>query len=209
MKVLCFNQSFFPSSVVFGDEKGIIFSLVLVPPDNNPNNLLFLASKMFDTLGITISEIEGVSVVYGPGSFTGTRIGVVDAKIVAYWLGVPLYAINSLEFIATHFEGTAYAVIPAGRREYFGALFSNKERINDDRLLNKDDLCKLNSVVISTYDNVKNDFSGEFVKINLQPAKLLEMTLKRAENGDFVDDVLSLSPKYLHAVDVIFKKANR
>ena len=46
------------------------------------------------------SEIEAVAVSFGPGSYTGLRIGVSEAKGLAYGLNVPMISVPTLEILA-------------------------------------------------------------------------------------------------------------
>jgi tRNA threonylcarbamoyladenosine biosynthesis protein TsaB len=49
-----------------------------------------------------------VAVGIGPGSYTGTRIGVVFAKTFAFARGIPLHGVSALEAVASR-------VVPRGR----------------------------------------------------------------------------------------------
>jgi tRNA threonylcarbamoyl adenosine modification protein YeaZ len=48
----------------------------------------------------TWQEISWIAVAKGPGSFTGTRIGMVTARTLAQALNVPVYAISTLASLA-------------------------------------------------------------------------------------------------------------
>jgi tRNA threonylcarbamoyladenosine biosynthesis protein TsaB len=47
-------------------------------------------------------KIDAVAVSIGPGSYTGLRIGLSEAKGLAYALDVPLIAVPTLHIMATH-----------------------------------------------------------------------------------------------------------
>lgn len=47
-------------------------------------------------------KIDAVAVSIGPGSYTGLRIGLSEAKGVAYALGVPLIGVPTLQIMATN-----------------------------------------------------------------------------------------------------------
>lgn len=61
----------------------------------------------------TWHDLAFVAVARGPGSFTGTRIGVVTARTLAQQLEIPVYAISSLAAIAHH-EATQQSISPTG-----------------------------------------------------------------------------------------------
>lgn len=61
------------------------------------NYQIDLAFKQVDW---TPSDLDGVIVTRGPGSFTGIRIGISIAKVICTTLNIPLYSINSMNYYA-------------------------------------------------------------------------------------------------------------
>lgn len=72
--------------------------------DFNYHNHAALLSDMInaclDHLNKHELKLDAVSVTIGPGSYTGLRIGLSEAKGIAYSLDVPLIGINTLELMA-------------------------------------------------------------------------------------------------------------
>lgn len=77
-------------------------------------------------------KLEAVAVSMGPGSYTGLRIGLSEAKGLAYALEVPLIGVRTLELMATHVmfsaddidpESILVPMIDARRMEVFTAAY--------------------------------------------------------------------------------------
>jgi tRNA threonylcarbamoyladenosine biosynthesis protein TsaB len=89
--------------------------------------------------GIEPSQIEGVAVASGPGSYSGLRGSLAAAKSLAQTLNVPLTGVSTLEAIAYNLidiEGTIMVVLDARADEYncalFGASQGKLKRLTDD-----------------------------------------------------------------------------
>ncbi len=78
-------------------------------------------------------KIDAVAVSSGPGSYTGLRIGVSEAKGLCFGLGVPLIAVPTLELLAcaalfrNYFEEDVLycPMIDARRMEVYSAIYDN------------------------------------------------------------------------------------
>lgn len=102
-----------------------------------PNHAAKLSGYIRDCLEYAKSHdnmaIDAVGVSIGPGSYTGLRIGLSEAKGLAYGLKVPLIGVNTLKIIAveamftlTDFDPATDVFIPmidARRDEVFSAAY--------------------------------------------------------------------------------------
>ncbi len=72
-----------------------------LPTDKGSAQSLAPALKgLLHQVGWRASDIQGVAVTIGPGSFTGLRIGVTTAKALAYGVKANVVGVDTLEAIA-------------------------------------------------------------------------------------------------------------
>ncbi|MCI3922633.1 tRNA (adenosine(37)-N6)-threonylcarbamoyltransferase complex dimerization subunit type 1 TsaB [Paenibacillus sp. TRM 82003] len=67
---------------------------------NHSVHLLPEIEALVAGVGLRPRDLRAVVVGNGPGSYTGVRIGVTVAKTFAWALGIPVYAVSSLEALA-------------------------------------------------------------------------------------------------------------
>ncbi|MCL2933821.1 MAG: tRNA (adenosine(37)-N6)-threonylcarbamoyltransferase complex dimerization subunit type 1 TsaB [Trichodesmium sp. MAG_R03] len=75
-------------------------------------------------------DLRFITVAKGPGSFTGSRIGVVTARTLAQQLDIPLFAISTLATIAWSYKQKSQNLslqMPAQRGQLFTAIYQVEE----------------------------------------------------------------------------------
>jgi tRNA threonylcarbamoyladenosine biosynthesis protein TsaB len=71
--------------------------------------------------GVRDSQVEGIAVGIGPGSFTGLRMGLITARTLSFAWGVGVAGVSTLDALAAGAPG-AVPVIDARRREVFALV---------------------------------------------------------------------------------------
>lgn len=93
---------------------------------------------------IWYQDLDLIAVTHGPGSFTGSRIGLSVARILKLATNLPLMLLNSCEAIAhkhRHKTEKTFILLDARADEFFYAEFSPKTQITSEpKLSNLEDL---------------------------------------------------------------------
>lgn len=81
---------------------------------------------------LSLDKIDELIIGYGPGSYTGIRIGVVVGKMLAYAKGVKLKVISSLLFMTSGYEGRVAALVDARRGYVFSLIHEEGNILQED-----------------------------------------------------------------------------
>lgn len=98
MNILCINTTA-KSTQLAVVKNGEIFERVS-GFTRHSEGLFPLLDELLQVSGVTLDNLDAISCVVGPGSFTGIRIGLSVAKGFAFTHAIPVIAVTSLELLA-------------------------------------------------------------------------------------------------------------
>jgi len=93
----------------------LLWSGTELGPQNASAALPKLLAVALEVCDLRLTDAAGYAVDLGPGSFTGVRVGIVFAKVLAYSQGVRVCGATSFDLIAP--ESAAF--VPSRRGEVF------------------------------------------------------------------------------------------
>ena len=100
----------------------LTFARTLAQPHDE--TLLPQARRLMKRAGLRWGDLDALAAASGPGRFTGIRIGMAFAAVLAERLRVPAFAVSRLEALAAKTPGALLcAALPGWRDETFYQLF--------------------------------------------------------------------------------------
>jgi tRNA threonylcarbamoyl adenosine modification protein YeaZ len=113
-----------------------------------------LVRTVLDRAGLRLGELDHLVVGLGPGPFTGLRVGIATARVLASVSGVPLRGVCSLDVLATQYvadhgraAGDFVVATDARRKEVYWARYgADGRRVDGPRVSSPDDVPALPTV---------------------------------------------------------------
>jgi tRNA threonylcarbamoyladenosine biosynthesis protein TsaB len=163
-----------------------------------------------------LSQLDGIVVTLGPGSYTGMRVGLASAKGIAYALDKPLIGLSSLALLAkagkkqitnTGVSYKLFCMIDARRMEVFGAIYDQDENAltsEEAIILNKDyllDLSKESTLYCIGSGAAKASQLVEDMHLQLLDKpygveEMVQLGLKKWHSSQF-EDLAYVGPTYI------------
>ena len=94
--------------------------------------------KLLEKYHYSSKDISGVIVGVGPGSYTGIRIAITTAKILALSLKVPVYPVSSLHILKDGSKPTITLMNARSGRSYFAVYQGNRCLEEDQTKVNEE-----------------------------------------------------------------------
>lgn len=184
-------------------------------PSGQAERLLPMIAEVLADAGVTLAEVGLIAVTNGPGTFTGTRIGIAAAKGLALERSIPVAALSSLQVIARQAALAASQVrdicvaVDVRRDEFYVQMFDASGRVarNGPVLMPLDQMQKL----LRSQD-VLLVGNGTALKVDREPLQpddtgaMAQMLPRSRYALDLLSDcrhltASALSPLYLRAPD--------
>jgi len=126
---MALDSSHFMGSVAVARGDEILCEILFDASDTHSATLLPAVDICLKTAHLRIEDIDKFSVVTGPGSFTGLRIGLSTIKAFAAVRKRPVVSASSLEVLAAAFpyvSSTIAPIIDARRGEVYLGLYNTQ-----------------------------------------------------------------------------------
>ena len=130
--ILHINTALDHASVSLASQDEVLAEVLNNSQKEHASFLHVAISEMMHRQGISLQSLAAVAVIYGPGSYTGLRVGMSGAKGICFALSIPLIVVNTLEWMVAACKNEDAdlfcPMIDARRMEVFTALY-NRDRI--------------------------------------------------------------------------------
>ncbi len=150
MLLLGLDTSTTVCSVAVGEEGKLLAEYLLNIQKTHSQRLMPLIISLLKDSDVQRTQLEGIAVAAGPGSFTGIRIGMATARGLAQGLGIPLIGVNTLEALAgigASYPSLLCPLLDARREQVYTAVYrgggSNLEEVEPPQALSLVELARL------------------------------------------------------------------
>lgn len=140
--------------------------------------------NLLDHNNLKQNDINKIAVCIGPGSFTGTRIGVTIAKTFAYSLNIPIVTLTSIDLVGLNLDKESYVSVLENNGA-FVALYDNKI-LDEIKYYNKEE-----------YEEFKNN-NNVIENIDINYNKLINFINNQKE-----ENVHDVNPIYVKTIEAL------
>ncbi len=197
------------ASVALAQANGVLRAQLLLGPRAASAGLLQAIRSALKTGGLRLSEVDGIGIVNGPGSFTGVRAGLAVAKGLCEAAQLPMAAVSRLEVLAEAGPAGAVCALSAGRDQVYLRLLHAGTPA--ERLVCDEDVPELRQGAVVVVDSpelaVRLGQGGPVQQVSLTAFDALGPVLRRMAEGG--SDVALTDANYVRNEDAIYRKAGQ
>ena len=167
-------------------------------PRGHAELLADMVQGALDAAQVGKSDVSAVVVGTGPAPFTGLRVGLVTARMLAFAWQVPLWGVCSLDAVGAKHRD-ALVVADARRREVYVARYQSGERVSGPEVVAPGAVAlSPGDLVVGRGAQLYPDVFGSALDEDPEPLWLVREALRQRELGQ----ELGTEPLYLRRPDV-------
>lgn len=166
-------------------DETVISERIFEGSKNHAGNSVYQLDLMLKENNITVSDLSSIYCGKGPGSYTGLRISVTIAKMLASFKDIKLYAVSSLFLAGSGYDNKNVAVLFDARRgNSFTACFG--ETFINDKLRDTNEFLEQ----VNSLEDIKVVYEEDF-KVN--PVKVIKNSILVNDPDEFIPDYLRIT----------------
>jgi tRNA threonylcarbamoyladenosine biosynthesis protein TsaB len=210
MIVLGLDTSGYANAVGVTDGEKVLADCYYEARADSLEKIVVNIKAALETAGLALDDVAGIGVGLGPGSWTGIRVGVTVAKILAYSTGKPVCGVSTLEtlaYLARNETSLICPVISAGTgNTVYAAFYKARDGIIEKTgepyvgdVAGLPEMAKDKVIYVGTGLSAYGCLEGvraRVVEALPNGAAVAMLAAARLERGES-DDALSLTPLYL------------
>ncbi len=217
MKVLGIDTSGYANAIGVVDGERILADFIFEARTDSLEKIVSNIDFALQSAGLTLEDLSGIAVGLGPGSWTGIRVGVTVAKILAFSTGKPVCGVPTLEVLAYSARDESVLICPIISAGTGNMVYAAWYHARDGRVARVGDyyvgdvkgllaLVKEPAVFVGleaesyrwliSQASGSSKISGKAVEAVPGGATVARLAAGRLEQGES-DDALALTPLYL------------
>ncbi len=193
MKSLLINTSTKRLIVGIVEDDKVLYEYNDINSNELSSKIMPIIDEVFTKTNLKPVDIDTIFVTNGPGSFTGIRIGLTIAKVMAWSLKIKVVPISSLELMSSGNYNSDYILplMDARRDNVFGALYDrNLNPVIEDSFISYEEMINKANDKVKNYTIVSHDLKFE------EPKYDIVKVIKKHINDDGINPH-RLNPNYL------------
>ena len=169
----------------------VIYKLQEVAVQKQSELTIPYLQKALNEVSLTLNDIDEVNVTIGPGSFTGIRIGMCVAKVLASMRNIPLKAISSLNAYAS--LGKKIVILDAKAKRVYLGIYNNNANVIDECVVEIETLKEM----LNDYQDYDVVLDSHLINLESEEIDVIENMNRISKTSKVVLNVDSLVPIYL------------
>ena len=191
MKILGIDGSGLVASVAVVEDDNLIGEYTTGYKKTHSQTLLPMLDELSKMIELDLNQIDAIAVAAGPGSFTGIRIGMGIAKVLASLNNIKLKAISSLNAFSN--PGKHMVILDAKANRVYLGIYNDNVNVIDETVVEIDTFKEM----MKKYPDYDVLLDSDLINLKSPTIDVIENMNRIAQNVEPIANVDTLVPIYL------------